>query len=417
VKDTLVSGKRRLEEFAIFYRTNAQSRVLEEQFRNAGIPYKIIGGVRFYERMEVKDLIGYLRLCQNPSDNLSFMRVINSPARGIGKTTVEKLVEISAKNNISLFEACKQAVLAREFNSGTTSKLHNFQLMIEKLMESVHSLSPLEFYQLILQKTDYIVKLKIEDTPESNARIENLEELGNAIAQFERENQNPSISLFLQQLALASDVDKLDATQSTVTMMTLHVSKGLEYPVVFVVGLEENLFPSVMKSDENSESELEEERRLAYVGMTRAREKLYLTYAKTRKIWGADQSNAPSRFLAEIPKQYIEFSTSVMSPRFMDRYQTNSFSQGEGQYSYSDSFKPKNTEYRLKKNPSNLDFQEFPDYENAGYRKGQRVQHPVFGVGSVFSVEGSGDDQKVSVVFSDNSLKKFVAKYAKLKNL
>jgi DNA helicase-2/ATP-dependent DNA helicase PcrA len=432
VKDKMLHDNFRLEDFAIFYRTNAQSRVLEEQFRNAGIPYKIIGGVRFYERMEIKDMIAYLRFCQNTVDDISFLRVINTPARGIGKTTVEKISDIAVRNSLSLFEATKHAVMTREFNSGTSSKLHNFTLLIDELKTQIDQMTPLEFYQLVLEKIDYVTKLKIEDTPESLARIENLEELGNAISHFEKEKQNATVSLFLQALALASDLDQADTTQTSVTMMTLHVSKGLEYPVVFVVGLEENLFPSAMRQDSDAESEMEEERRLAYVGMTRARQKLYLTYAKTRKIWGTEQSNPPSRFLSEIPKQYTEFSTSVIAPKFMDRYQEKSFSgngydqssaptvrtrkKGSSEYSYNSSFKPKGHEYGPKKTTS-IEFQEFPDYETDGYRRGQRVNHPVFGDGSVYTVEGSGEDQKVSVVFADQSIKKFVAKYAKLKML
>lgn len=408
IQTMVQQGEGALTDYAIFYRTNAQSRVLEEQLRTNGMPYKLVGGVRFYERMEIKDIIGYLKLTLNPSDDVAFKRVINTPARGIGKTTIEKLDELSIERKLSLTDAAGVACNERVFNAGTTSKLRVFLRLMEDLRELSTQHSLLDFYQLVLEKTEYVQKLQLEDSPEARARIENLEELSNAMTQFMKERTDGSLQAFLEEMALVSDVDSLNEELNSVTLMTLHVSKGLEYPYVFVVGLEENLFPSGIGADEDEESEIEEERRLAYVGMTRARKQLFLTYARSRRVWGQEQFNQPSRFLKEIPKEYTQFSTgaggqAATGSRFADRY------RGAG--------KPSNWEKSFD------DFQSFPDDDvsssssSAEFRKGMKVKHPTFGVGSVFEVEGGGEMTKVSVLFADQTIKKFVAKYARLERV
>ena len=399
-------GEGSLSDYAIFYRTNAQSRVLEEQLRTQSIPYKIVGGVRFYERMEIKDIIGYLKLTLNPSDDVAFKRVINTPARGIGKTTIEKLDEFSIERKMSLTEAAEVACNERVFNAGTTSRLRVFLRLMEDLRDLSTRHNLLDFYQLVLEKTEYVQKLQLEDSIESRARIENLEELSNAMTQFMKERTESSLQAFLEEMALVSDVDSLNEELNSVTLMTLHVSKGLEYPYVFIVGLEENLFPSAMGADDDEESEIEEERRLAYVGMTRARKRLHLTYARSRKVWGQEQFNQPSRFLKEIPKEYTEFSSGVggqatTGSRFADRF------RGTG--------KPSNYEKSFD------DFQSFPDDDipsnSAEFRKGMKVKHPTFGVGSVFVVEGGGEMTKDSELFADQTIKKFLAKNAGLERV
>lgn len=383
-------------DYAIFYRTNAQSRVLEEQLRSNSIPYKIVGGVRFYDRMEVKDILAYLKLSLNPQDDIAFKRAVNTPARGIGKTTIEKLEDFASQKKVSMFHAVESACEERLFNSGVTNKLRNFKLLLEDFQKQVHEHKLLDFYGIVIDRTEYVVKLKAEESIESEARIQNLEELGNAMAQFQKERVNVGLQEFLEEMSLVSDADQIpDEQQATVTLMTLHVSKGLEYPYVFVVGWEENLFPSNRGEDADQDSEIEEERRLAYVGMTRARQKLFLTYARTRKVWGQDQFNAPSRFLKEIPEKLVQFSTSMAQPSFVTRQ----------------------TRLENMKARTDDEYQEFPDYdeESTGdFQKGQRVRHPTFGPGSIFQVEGSGDQQKVSVMFADQTIKKFVAKYARL---
>lgn len=404
-------GEASYNDFAIFYRTNAQSRVLEEQLRVLGIPYKIVGGVRFYERMEIKDMLSYFKLGLNPNDDVAFKRVINVPTRGIGKTTVEKLEELSMQKKVSMAEATQTAIETKVFNAGTTGKLRRFLDLLFEVQSLATNYELESFYTLVLEKTGYLEALKAENTPEADSRIENLEELDNAIAQFCKERgEEANLQTFLEEIALVSDVDSLDQEVNHVTMMTLHISKGLEFPYVFIVGLEENLFPS-NRGDESDEDDLEEERRLAYVGMTRARKKLWLTYTKMRRIWGQEQFNPPSRFLKEIPNNHVEFKSSVTSNSFVQKYGYRGESNTGTSY-YQDR-------------------QDFPDYDSSdsysettnsssntsGYRKGMKVRHPTFGVGSIYDAEGSGEQQRVSVLFSDNTIKKFVVKYARLERV
>ncbi|PIS12117.1 MAG: ATP-dependent DNA helicase, partial [Bdellovibrio sp. CG10_big_fil_rev_8_21_14_0_10_47_8] len=394
---TLVSeGEGSLNDYAIFYRTNAQSRVLEELLRTNSVPYKIVGGVRFYERMEIKDVLGYLKLTVNPSDDMAFKRVINTPTRGIGKTTVEKLEEFSMQEKLSLTEAAAKACDQRLFNAGTTSKIRKFLSLLDDLRELEKEHNMLDFYQLVLEKSLYLQSLKVEESIEAKARIENLEEFSNAMTQFMKERTEATLQNFLEEMALVSDIDSLDEEVNSVTLMTLHISKGLEYPIVFIVGLEENLFPSSRPSDEDEESSMEEERRLAYVGMTRAREKLFLTYARSRRVWGQEQFNPPSRFLKEIPQDLVQFTSAIEAPKFISRMTRPA---------------PEDISQDFP------DYDEFHDNESSDFRKGMKVRHPTFGVGSIFDTEGSGEQQKVSVLFSDQTIKKFVTKYARLERL
>lgn len=411
IQSLVTEGLATLNECAIFYRTNAQSRVLEEQLRTNSIPYKIVGGVKFYERMEIKDILGYLKLTVNPADDVAFKRVINVPARGIGKTTLEKLEEFSVQTKLNLTEAAAKACDERLFNSGVTAKIRHFLRLMEELRDLHATSNLLDFYHLVLEKTLYVQSLKAEESIEVAARIENLEELSNALSQFMKERTDNSLQSFLEEMALVSDIDSLDEELNSVTLMTLHISKGLEYPNVFVVGLEENLFPSAQSIDEDEDRSLEEERRLAYVGMTRARERLYLTYARSRRVWGQEQYNPPSRFLKEIPDSLVSFSTAMSAPKFVSRYASNDNDE-DSSYVRSE-FKPRRP----------LSADPFPDYEagdsqlSAGYKKGMKVKHPTFGIGSIFETEGSGEQQKVSVLFADQTIKKFVAKYARLERV
>jgi DNA helicase-2/ATP-dependent DNA helicase PcrA len=364
----------------------------------------MVGGTRFYDRLEIKDILGYLKLSINPSDDVAFKRVINVPTRGLGKTTLERLEELSVSRKMSLFETSKSAVDHREFNAGTTSKLRAFVQLIADLNNLASQFSLLDFYHLVLEKTEYLNRLRSDESAESDARIENLEELSNAMSQFIKERPQANLALFLEEMALVSDIDSLKETTPGVVMMTLHVSKGLEFPNVFIVGLEENLFPSGRSDDEDEESSMEEERRLAYVGMTRARARLYLSYAKTRKVWGQDQYNPPSRFLKEIPENLVQFSTAMNPNSFAQR------AMGVMARSYSPA--PRNLS-----RDSDFDVQTFPEDEfsdSKDYQQGQKVRHPTFGAGSIYQVEGSGDQQKVSVLFADQTIKKFVVKYARL---
>ncbi|MBC7371856.1 MAG: UvrD-helicase domain-containing protein, partial [Bdellovibrionaceae bacterium] len=418
VQTMMSQGEGSYNDFAVFYRTNAQSRVLEEQMRTMAIPYRLVGGVRFYERMEIKDMLSYMKLSVNPADDVAFKRVVNVPARGIGKTTIDKLEDFAIEHKLSLTMAAEKAVEARLFNAGTGGKIRRFLTLLEELQASAGQFRLPEFYHIILDRTEYVTVLKADDSPEAKARIENLEELDNAIAQFAKERgEEGHLQSFLEEMALVSDVDSLDQEQNSVTLMTLHISKGLEFPYVFVVGLEENLFPSNRGVDESGNEDVEEERRLAYVGMTRARQKLWLSYVRTRRVWGQEQFNPPSRFIKEIPQQLIDFKSAVEAPNFLSRHRSLGPVDADDDMAINFVSKPK-----FRQNSGGFDSQDFPDYdESAGggnsFSKGMRVRHPTFGAGSVFATEGEGDGLKVSVMFADNTIKKFIVKYARLERL
>ena len=302
VREGTITGDRNYKDFAVLYRANSQSRALEEQFINYRIPYKIVGGVRFYERREIKDLIAYLRVLMNPYDGLSMRRIINVPARAIGSTTVEKVNAFAGRKEIAFWDACRRAheidLPARAKNS-----IHAFVKIVEYLTAKRDTQSVSALVQNILDTTGYLEDLKKDRTPEAESRVENVGELISVAKEFEQqqsgEDGNPSLSAFLENVSLVSDIDSLEDTANSVTMMTLHAAKGLEFPVVFLTGLEEGIFPHFRSM--SSQTELEEERRLCYVGITRAKEELYMSYAGSRMIFGNTQRNPVSRFVSEIP--------------------------------------------------------------------------------------------------------------------
>lgn len=446
-------------DFAIFYRTNAQSRVIEEQLRLKSIPYKIVGGMKFYERKEIKDVISYLKVILNPSDNIAMKRIINVPTRGLGKTTIEKIDDIAIHDGITFLQAIKVAIENKVVTAGTLKKLNGFYQLIQRL--SAKKDIPLtDLYLAVLDETAYIQTLQIENTLESKARIENLEELNNAIVQFGKERQSEAtLQSFLEEMSLVSDIDQVDDSLNSVTLMTLHISKGLEFPVVFMVGMEEGLFPGHQKINEADETEMEEERRLCYVGMTRAREKLFMLHARTRKVWGQDQFHPPSRFLEEVPDDFVDRAQTLGRPKFMNGYSdTSSSGSGYGSKSYdtgsgygssgygksgsggygkssygSSGYGKSSGGYGQTKGSTGVAprtmtrkkaVDPFPDYEDGdsgmgsasghGLRKGLKVKHPTFGIGSIYEIEGTGDTEKVSVLFRDNTIRKFITKYARL---
>jgi DNA helicase-2/ATP-dependent DNA helicase PcrA len=396
------------QDFAIFYRTNAQSRVLEDQLRTHGLSYRIVGGVKFYERLEIKDILGYLKILLNPQDDIALKRIINTPTRGIGKSTIEKSEHWAQERGLPLLDGIRHCLEEKYFSNAIRKKLASFILLIDDLKNQAADLKLSELYNYILDKTEYIVRLKADGSPEAQARIDNLEELDNAIRQFEKERGDEgTLQNFLEEMALVSDLDQMKDDEESITLMTLHISKGLEFPVVFIVGLEEGLFPSI-RSNEGDDANCEEERRLAYVGITRAREILHLTYARSRRVWGNEQYNPPSRFLDEIPKEFTHQDSALARPEFMRKYGTQ---------------KPINADFENNDlNSWENSSDPFPNYEedfynedgDLSYQQGMRVRHPTFGVGSIFQVEGRGDTQKISVSFTDRSVKKFVAKYARL---
>lgn len=296
-------------QFAVLYRTNAQSRALEEALIAAGIPYRIYGGLKFYDRKEIKDAIAYLKLIYNPDDSQSLRRIINVPKRAIGETTLKHLQEYADENDMSLYSAIRDVDNISTIKSGTATKLKDFSTLVEKLKEAQSRYSLPEFLSLILEKSGYLHELQASGTDEDVTRVENLQELVNVANEFEPEEVGNELGEFLAQVSLVSDIDGMDEIANNVTLMTLHASKGLEFPIVFLAGCDEGIFPSARCS--NSLSELEEERRLMYVGVTRAETKLYLTTAKRRQMWGEYKYYSPSRFLAEIPSNLLDTEEST----------------------------------------------------------------------------------------------------------
>ena len=304
-------------QFAVLYRTNAQSRALEEALIAAGIPYRIYGGLKFYDRKEIKDAIAYLKLIYNPDDSQSLRRIINVPKRAIGETTLKHLQEYADENDLSLFNAILDVDNISTIKSGTASKLKDFAQLILKFKDAQAKYSLPEFLGLVLEKSGYLNELQVSNNPEDESRIENLQELVNVANEFEPEELDNSLGEFLAQVSLVSDIDGMDEIANNVTLMTLHASKGLEFPIIFLAGCDEGIFPSARCS--NTNSELEEERRLMYVGVTRAKEKLYLTTANRRQMWGEYKYYSPSRFIDEIPANLIEQEQSQYSEYSNDR--------------------------------------------------------------------------------------------------
>ena len=419
-------------DFAILYRMNTQSRALEDILRRENIPYKIVGGLKFYERKEIKDIIAYLRLIQNTSDNLSLTRVINEPKRGVGKTSLDKVSEISNNEGISMFEVIKNA---DKYGLGRVySNTREFVETIENLQSKKDEMKISELVTKTLQDTGYTKALELENTVEAENRIENLDEFLTVAIEFEEQSAEDSLSAFLEGITLSSDLDNMEDSEESVTLMTLHSAKGLEFPVVFLVGMEEGIFPGYKSITEPGE--LEEERRLCYVGITRAKEKLLLTCARQRTIFGSTSCNAVSRFLKEIPSAMLDGADEAFedSPnsRFSDeRYE---WSYGRNSNYSNDLFNSGVTSYKdnsvaAKSNNSSTTFQfrsadsflkslqNKPKNQNVNlsdYKSGVKVFHKKFGEGVISKVEEEGEDLKVDIDFEKVGHKRLMAKFAGL---
>ena len=311
IVNSITSTSENYNQFAVLYRTNAQSRALEEALIAAGVPYRIYGGLKFYDRKEIKDAIAYLKLIYNIDDSQSLRRIINVPRRSIGETTLKHLQDYADEKDISLFSAILDVDNISAIKSGSAAKLKDFSNLIMKFQEVQPKYSLPEFLSLVLEKSGYLRELQVSNTPEDETRIENLQELVNVANEFEPEELDNTLGEFLAQVSLVSDIDGMDEIANNVTLMTLHASKGLEFPIVYIAGCDEGIFPSARTM--NITSELEEERRLMYVGVTRAEQKLYLTTAKRRQMWGEYKYYSPSRFLDEIPSALIEKEESEYS--------------------------------------------------------------------------------------------------------
>ena len=418
------------KDFAILYRMNTQSRAIEDILRRENIPYKIIGGLKFYERKEIKDLIAYLRLIQNHNDNLSLRRIINEPKRGIGKASLDKIELMSNDIGEPMYEIIKRADefgLNRVFLNS-----REFVNTIEELSAKKDELPISELIKQVLKKSGYTKALQNENTIEAENRIENLDEFLTVAIEFEEEEAENGLREFLEGITLSSDIDELEESDDYVTLMTLHSAKGLEFPVVFLVGMEEGIFPGYKSISEPKE--LEEERRLCYVGITRAKEHLYLTCSKQRTIFGSTSYNQTSRFLREIPEElldgYEEAFGDTSNKERMFKDTDYNWTYGSGNNSKVKSYKMDTTESKVavaSKSASNFMFRTAESFLNnlnkksenkkvdlSQYKEGLRVFHKKFGEGTINIVEPEGDDLKVDINFDKAGHKRLMAKFANL---
>lgn len=410
------------KDFAVLFRTNAQARVLEEVFMKSGTPYRLIGGLKFYSRKEIKDLIAYLKLIQNPKDNVSLKRIINEPKRGIGDSALEKLQNIADSQSISIFEAINNPDNLAGLRSSGNIIL--FKDMINSLISLKDNVKISELMHQILEKTGYEEMLNEEALKETETRLENIAEFIGVAIEFENENAENTLSDFLDSIALVSDVDKLEEGEEAVTLMTIHSAKGLEFKVVFIVGMEEDLFPSKRSIEEDEE--VQEERRLCYVALTRAKEKLFLTNAVKRTLYGTTSYMMPSRFIDEIPKGLLDEESisnsqrrNKRSDKFLDDeyrkvnlfdeelYSSRVKSSGFGLSvdSFLKSFNSQKTSTNIKAN------------DVSSYKVGQKVKHKKFGVGVIKKVEPENDDLKLEIDFEGAGFKRLMAKFTPLEIL
>jgi len=451
IYDSVMNQHRPYDDFAVLYRTNAQSRSIEDALRKKDIPYRIYRGLSFYQRKEIKDVIAYLRLILNPKDEEALKRVINYPGRGIGDTTISKLVVAADQHGCSVFEVLtKLEPLNVPVNAGLRTKLDNFTTMIQSFQVLNQQYNAFEIAEYVVRHTGLYQEIKKDGTPEGIARLENIEELLNGIKDFvegqrELADTTGSLAEFLEDVALITDLDQEKDQGQKVSLMTVHLAKGLEFPVVSIVGMEEDLFPSMLSM--NSRSELEEERRLFYVALTRAKEKAYLTYAQSRYRWGKLIDAEPSRFIEEIEEKYLDLLTPKPSERYRTFVDPNVFDdhdysqirlrgQGSGaadtrRFSGQNAqgpnksgaaqpntprFTPPSNLKKLKSLNPDIDKSAAPVDGPAlsSLKVGTRVGHMRFGQGTIVSLEGQGPDMKAEIDFDSAGVKKLLLRFAKL---
>ncbi|QQE74961.1 DNA helicase PcrA [Brevibacillus composti] len=434
-----MAAYKRYDKFAVLYRTNAQSRVIEEVFIKSNIPYTIVGGTKFYDRKEIKDILAYLRVISNPDDDISLTRIINVPKRNIGDTTVEKLQAYALAHGKTLYGAVQEAGFMG-LPARTTNAILGFHDLISNLMQMTDYLSVTELVEEVLKRTGYREMLKEEKTLESAARLENIEELLSVTQEFERKNEDKSLLAFLTDLALVADIDTLTddgqteeeiSAEGQVVLMTLHSAKGLEFPVVFLAGMEEGVFPHSRSLFDNTE--MEEERRLAYVGITRAEERLYLTSARMRTLFGRTNVNAPSRFLKEIPAELLEgnlvqdsggmqggasFGARGYGQRDgFGRSYGGAQSAGSGRSAFGErpvaAGSSGASPFSRPAQTAPAKLQGHGGGAGIDWKVGDKVKHGKWGVGTVVKVKGSGDDTELDIAFpSPTGIKKLLAKFA-----
>ena len=415
-------------DFAILYRTNAQSRAMEDALRKKDIPYRIYGGLSFYQRKEIKDVLSYLRLLINPKDEEALKRVINYPARGIGATTMDRLSIAANKYGKSIFEVLENLDHLPELKitKSTRTKLDNFVNMIKHFTILAQNADAFTVADTVTKKTGLVQELKKDGTPEGIARIENIEELLNGIKDFVEEQKeladaNGSIAEFLEDVALATDMDKDTEDEDRVALMTIHLAKGLEFPYVYIVGMEEDLFPSAMSM--NTRSELEEERRLFYVAVTRAEKQAFLTYTQSRYRWGKLVDAEPSRFIEEIDDKYLDYMIPqddykykplINTDIFGDEVDKSKLRQTKPKAGTPPAHKP--TEEQLRKLRKLRPAASEPEKASNAIQLdvGNEVEHMRFGKGKVLGIEGVGQDKKAEIDFENGGIKKLLLRFAKL---
>lgn len=382
------------DDIAILYRTNAQSRAVEDTLMKSNISYQMVGGTRFYDRKEIKDMLAYLRLITNPDDDISFERIVNEPKRGIGATTVERLRTYTAEHDISFYEAVKEVDFTG-VSKRAASSLAEFGELIQSLAQQQEFLTATDMVEQVLERTGYEEMLKREQTLESQSRLENLEEFKTVTKEFEKSaEEDKSLVAFLTDLALIADIDKIDEeeTERKITLMTLHAAKGLEFPVVFLIGMEENVFPHSRSMFD--EDEMEEERRLAYVGITRAEKILYLTSAKMRTLYGRTNMNPISRFIQEIPEDLLEGMEQAKQSMFGSSFASRT----------EEAFTPKRKARRTVQASTAADEE---------WKAGDKANHKKWGTGTIVRVQGEGDKMELDIAFpAPTGVKRLLAQFA-----
>ena len=418
INKNALKGKK-YKDFAVLYRTNAQSRAIEDRFVRKGIPYRLFGGVRFYERKEIKDILAYLKLIDNSADAVAIKRIINVPKRGIGDKTVETAENAAAKNGTTLFEALGCAAEYPELKS-RGKKLGEFYELICSFKQKAQELSVHELIEYVVNATGYRDELEQDGSDDAMMRIENIEEFASKAAEFEKENENATLSAFLEDVALVADIDSYSEDDDAVVLMTLHSAKGLEFPYVFMIGMEEGLFPSGRAINTGDPKELEEERRLCYVGITRAKKELFLTYARQRMQHGQFVYNAPSRFLGELPPELLDNPFKKVQTREIPSHEPPKASP----YNFGARFAAS----RAGVAAGNMSARpvvpkpyaaEMPKPTNVtiDFVVGDKVRAPKYGIGEVKSIKNAGRDYEVEVAFTGKGTKKFMAGLSKLKKV
>ncbi len=406
IQEMTAQGKTR-NQFAVLYRTNNQSRAVEDQLVKRGIPYRLFGGVRFYERKEIRDILSYLKVLANPSDTIALRRIINVPRRGIGETSLDKVAAFAERNGCSLYEALEHLDEITELKT-RAAKFREFYNLFESLRADAGGLKVGELIDAVVKRTGYLQLLLDEGTDEAISRIQNIDEFVNKAVEYDKTNpeQEDALAGFLEEVALVADIDSYEEGEEAVALMTLHSAKGLEFPYVFIIGMEEGIFPGYRAVMYGGEKEIEEERRLCYVGITRAKEELFLTHAKNRMQHGITQYNPPSRFLKEIPADLVDMPTRQVS-EMAKKYEMRNCMRLTPAPGRNKTIAPTAVFAAQKTMPAPKDF--IPDYQ-----PGDKVRAPKYGVGTVVSIQPGGADYEVEISFGAKGTKKFMARLSKL---